>query len=132
MKCELAQESIVMAVYGELPDEKAPQLEQHLAGCEDCRREFEAVQAHATAMALFPAEEPSANLIARSRLRLEEPLDALPRASWLARGWRQFAQGFGRLRAAPVAVSAVLVAGLTAGGLSGYRAGGHRPQPPPS
>jgi len=129
MKCELAQESIVMAVYGELPDEKAPQLEQHLAGCEDCRREFEAVQALAKAMALFPAEEPSANLIARSRLRLEETLDALPRASWLARGWRQFAQGFGRLRAAPVAVSAVLVAGLTAGGFSGYRAGEHAQQP---
>ena len=125
MKCELAQESIVMAVYGELPDEKAPQLEQHLAGCDECRREFEAVHALAKAMALFPAEEPSANLIARSRLRLEEALDAMPRGSWLARGWQRFARGFGRLRAAPVAVSSVLVAGLTVGGFSGYRAGEH-------
>jgi len=129
MKCELAQETIVMAVYGELPDDKAPQLEQHLAGCEDCRREFEAVQALAKAMSLLPAEEPLANLIARSRLRLEEALDALPPGSWLLRGWRRFTQGFGRLRAAPVAVSAVLVAGLTAGGFSGYRAGEHAHQP---
>lgn len=129
MKCELAQEIIAMTVYGELPDDKAPQLEQHLAGCEDCRRELEAVQALAKAMSLLQAEEPSANLIARSRLRLEETLDALPRGSWLLRGWSRFTQGFGRLRAAPVAVSAVLVAGLTAGGFSGYRAGEHVHQP---
>jgi hypothetical protein len=76
-------------------------------------------------MALLPVEEPSANLIARSRLRLEEAIDTLPRGSWLLRGWQRFYQGAGRLRAAPVAVSAVLVTGLTVGGFSGYRAGEH-------
>jgi hypothetical protein len=132
MKCELAQEIIAMAVYGELPDDKAPQLEQHLAGCEDCRREFEAVQALAKAMSLLPVEEPSANLITRSRVRLEETLDALPRGSWLLRGWQRFSQGFWRLRAAPVAVSAVLVSGVTLGGYSGYRAGEHAHDAPAS
>jgi len=125
MKCETAQEIIALSVYGELPDDQGPQLEQHLLSCEACRREFEAVQALAKAMALLPVEEPSANLIARSRLRLEEAIDTLPRGSWLLRGWQRFAQGAGRLRAAPVAVSAVLVAGLTVGGFSGYRAGEH-------
>jgi hypothetical protein len=125
MKCETAQEVIALSVYGELPDDQGPQLEQHLAGCEDCRRELEAVQALAKAMSLLPFEEPSANLVARSRLRLEEAIDSLPRGSWLLRGWQRFSQGFLRLRAAPVAVSAVLVTGLTVGGLSGYRAGEH-------
>jgi hypothetical protein len=125
MKCETAQEIIALSVYGELPDDKGPQLEQHLLGCEACRREVEAVQALAKAMALLPVEEPSANLIARSRLRLEEAIDTLPRGSWLLRGWQRFYQGAGRLRAAPVAVSAVLVTGLTVGGFSGYRAGEH-------
>jgi HEAT repeats/Putative zinc-finger len=125
MKCEHAQDIIVMAAYGELPDDQAPQLERHLAGCENCRRELEAVQALSKAMSLLPIEEPSANLIARSRLRLEEALDAVPRGSWLVRGWQKLTQGAGRLRAAPVAVSAVLVAGLTVGGISGYEAGEH-------
>ena len=125
MKCETAQEIIALSVYGELPDDQGPQLEQHLLGCEACRREVEAVEALAKAMALLPVEEPSANLIARSRLRLEEVIDTLPRGSWLLRGWQRFYQGAGRLRAAPVAVSAVLVAGLTVGGFSGYRAGEH-------
>ena len=72
-----------MAVYGELPDDKAPQLERHLAECEHCRQELEAVKALSSAMSMLPVEDPSANLIARSRLRLEEALDAIPRGSWL-------------------------------------------------
>src|SRR5271165_5352561 len=125
MKCELAQEMIALSVYGELPDDQGPQLERHLAECELCRREIEAVQALSKAMSLVPVEEPSANLIARSRLRLEEALDIMPHGSWLLRLWQHFWQGIGRLRAAPVAVSAVLVIGITAGGYSGFLAGEH-------
>ncbi len=125
MKCELAREIIALAVYGELPDEHGPQLERHLAECEPCRRELEAVQALSKAMSLLPVEEPSANLIARSRMRLEEALDAVPHGSWLLRGWQRLTQGVWRLRSAPVAVSGVLVMGLTAGGYSGYLAGEH-------
>ena len=125
MKCELAQEMIALSVYGELPDDQGPQLERHLAACELCRRELEAVQALSKAMSLLPVEEPSANLIARSRLRLEEALDAVPHGSWLLRCWQRLAQGVWRLRSAPVAVSGVLVVGLTAGGYSGYRVGEH-------
>ncbi|MBV8673568.1 MAG: HEAT repeat domain-containing protein [Acidobacteriaceae bacterium] len=120
MKCELAQETIVMAVYGELPDGQASQFERHLAECERCREELEAVRALSKAMSLLPAEEPTPNLMARSRLRLEEALDEIPRGSWLARSWRRFGQSVGRLRGAPAAVSAVVVASLTVGGLSGY------------
>jgi len=125
MKCESAQETIVLAVYGELPDDKAPEFEQHLAGCERCRQEFEAVKALSVAMSLVPSGDPPANLVARSRLRLEEALDAIPRGSWLARNWRQFGQGIGRLRGAPAAVSAVVVASLTLGGVSGYEVSQH-------
>jgi hypothetical protein len=125
MKCEVAHEEIALAVYGELPDDQNHQLEQHLAECAECRRELEGVQALIKAMSLLPVEEPSANLVARTRLRLEEALDNMPRGGWLLRFSQRFSQGMGRLRAAPVAVSTVLVAGLTVGGLSGYRAGEH-------
>ena len=123
MKCEVAHEEIALAVYGELPDDRNHQLEQHLAECAECRSELEGVQALIKAMSLLPVEEPSANLVARTRLRLEEALDNMPRGGWLVRFSQRFSQGMGRLRAAPVAVSTVLVAGLTVGGLSGYRAG---------
>jgi anti-sigma factor RsiW len=123
MKCESAQENIALAAWGELPDEQRLQLEQHLAECEACRDELEAVQGLAKAMSLLPVEEPSANLLARTRLRLEEALDALPRENWLVRFSQRFSLGMSRLRSAPLAASALLVLGLGAGAYGGYRAG---------
>lgn len=123
MKCESAQENIALAVWGELPDEQRLQLEQHLTTCEGCTGELEAVQALAKALSLTPVEEPSANLLARTRLRLEEALDALPRDSWLVRFSQRFTLGMSRLRSAPLAASALVLMGLAAGGYGGYRAG---------
>jgi hypothetical protein len=125
MKCETAHESIALAVYDELADDQRHQLEQHLTDCDECRRELEGVQALVKAMSLLPVQEPSANLVARTRLRLEEALDAIPRGGWVLRFSQQFSQGVNRLRSAPVAASALLIAGLTAGGYGGYRAGAH-------
>jgi len=125
MKCELAQEQIALIVYGELPDDKVHLLEQHLAECESCRRELEAVQGLYKAMSLLPVEEPSANLVARTRLRLEEALDSMPHGSWLLRLSQKFSQGLGHMRAAPVAASVLLVLGVGIGGYAGFREGRH-------
>ena len=123
MKCESAQENIALAAWGELPDEQRLQLEQHLETCQGCRDELEAVQGLAKAMSLLPVEEPSANLLARTRLRLEEALDALPRENWLVRFSQRFSLGMSRLRSAPLAASTLLVLGVAAGGYGGYHAG---------
>jgi anti-sigma factor RsiW len=67
MDCELAQQKIALFAYGELPDDQCPALEGHLATCQRCQEEFAAVQALQQAMALAPAQEPSANLLAQAR-----------------------------------------------------------------
>lgn len=126
MKCESAHEKIALAVWSELADGQRQELEQHLAGCEACSNELDAVQALAKAMSLTPVEEPSANLLARTRLRLEEALDALPRDSWVVRFTQRFSLGMSRLRSAPLAASALLVIGLAAGAYGGYRTGVQR------
>lgn len=59
MNCELAREDIVLSVYGELPDDRVHRLEQHLAQCERCRQEMEAVSALQKAMTALPIAEPS-------------------------------------------------------------------------
>jgi anti-sigma factor RsiW len=125
MKCELAQEYVALSVYGELSDDQAHQLEQHLADCTRCHHELEAMRALQKAMSLLTVAEPSANLIARTRIRLEEALDTMPHGSWLLRASQSFQQGLNRLRAAPVMASALLVLGTGIGGYSGYRAGVH-------
>jgi hypothetical protein len=129
MDCELAQQKIALFAYRELPDDQCPALEGHLAICQRCQEEFAAVQALQQAMALAPAMEPSANLLAQARLRLEEALDTMPRTSWLTRIEQSMFRGVGTLGRAPVAASALLVLGLGAGtwGGSQYAAHIHRP-----
>ena len=121
MDCELAQQKIALFAYGELPDDQCHALEGHLATCKRCQEEFAAVQALQQAMALAPAQEPSANLLAQARMRLEEALDSMPRSSWLMRVQQSMFRGVSMLGRAPVAASALLVLGLGSGGLGGYQ-----------
>jgi hypothetical protein len=130
MNCEVAQEIIVLAVYGELPDDRAHQLEQHLTECERCRQEMEAVAGLQKALSVLPMVEPSPSLVARTRLRLDEALDALPHGGFLLRRWQSFRRGFGWMMSAPVMASAVLLVGLGAGGWGGYRIGTHKAATP--
>ena len=105
MECELAQQQIALFAYGELPDDQCHALEGHLAACKRCQEEFAAVQALQQAMALAPAQEPSANLLAQARLRLEEALDNMPRTSWLMRIQQSMFRGVSMLGRAPVAAA---------------------------
>ena len=99
MTCETGHEHIVLMMYGELGGEPAAELERHLEGCEGCRREFHAMLALEESMALVPMVEPSPNLVAESRMRLDDALDEIPAHGWTTRlrsnffGWTRFVQG---------------------------------------
>lgn len=127
MNCEVAHEKIVTAAYGELPDEEAHELERHLAACLECRNEREQLLALKVLANAWPALEPGPNLIARSRLRLEEALDALPPMRWYQRMMQRAQNNFASLRAAPVAVLLLLTAGGGMGLLAGYEYAMSRP-----
>jgi hypothetical protein len=120
MNCELAQERIVTAAYGELADEQAHELDRHVAGCAECQKEREHVLALKTLMSVHPALEPSASLVAHARLRLEEALDAVPPKRWYERWGQGIVNNFARLQAAPVAAMLLMVAGAGAGCLGEY------------
>ena len=121
MNCELAHERIVTAAYQELPDEQIHELERHVAGCPGCQTEREQVRALKILADAHPVLEPPANLVARSRLRLQEALDALPPMRWYQRLSQRLVNNFAVLQAAPVAVCLLLAAGLAAGCLGGYQ-----------
>ncbi|HVU45500.1 MAG TPA: HEAT repeat domain-containing protein [Terracidiphilus sp.] len=120
MNCELAQERIVTAAYGELADDQAHELERHIAGCEACQKEREQVLLVKTLASLHPAVEPAPNLVARARLRLEEALDALPPKRWYERWGQRIVNNFASLQSAPVAAVLLLVVGAGAGILGQY------------
>jgi HEAT repeats/Putative zinc-finger len=120
MNCELAQERMVTAAYGELPDELAHELERHLSGCADCQKEREQVRALKVLADVHSVTEPNPNLIARAHLRLDEALDALPPKRWYERLGERILNNFASLQAAPAAALLLLVAGAGAGVLGGY------------
>jgi anti-sigma factor RsiW len=120
MNCEVAHERIVLAAYGELADEQIHELDRHLVGCAECVAEREQLQALKTLAAVHPVIEPNANLVARSRMRLEEALDAIPPKRWYERFGEGLLNHFARLQAAPVAAALLLVAGIGAGSVGGY------------
>lgn len=120
MNCELAQERIVTAAYGELADEQAHELEHHVTGCAACQKEREQIYALRVLADLHPVADPGPNLIARARLRLDETLDTLPPKQWYERLGERILSNFASLQSAPVAALLLLVAGGGAGVLGGY------------
>lgn len=120
MKCETAQQCIVQYIYGELPDENCHSLEQHLSGCERCRNEMKVYEALRHAMSLAPVQDPSPNLLAQCRVRLDDVLDQLPPASLWLRAQTGFFGFFAQLRAAPGLAVSFAVLGLALGGVAGH------------
>jgi len=120
MNCELAHEWIVTAAYGELADEKVHELQGHLSECAECRKEQEQLQAMKVLADVLPVQEPGPNLVARSRLRLDEALDALPPMRWYELLMQHLLNNMASLQAAPMAAGLLLVAGIGAGSLGGY------------
>jgi anti-sigma factor RsiW len=101
-------------------------LEMHLRTCRACQAEMAATTAFFRALAQDagePGPEPSPTLLARSRMRLDASLDSYERAPFWKRIGQQMAFSAGRLRAAPVLSSGLLMLGLLAGAYGGYHAG---------
>ena len=120
MKCETARDNIVLMGYGELPDELAGGLEEHLSGCEDCRRELNALRAMEEYLVLAPVMEPSPNLLAQSRMRLDEALDAIPAHGFLTRLRVNFYNWVGHVQGAPALATLLVGVGFLAGNFT-YR-----------
>jgi len=120
MNCELAHERIVLAAYSELPDEQIHELDRHLAACTECSQEREQMLALKTLATAYPVVEPDPNFVTRSRIRLEESLDAIPPKRWFQRFGQRVLNNFANLQAAPVGVVLLLIVGGGAGTLGGY------------
>jgi len=120
MNCDLAHERIVLAAYAELLDEQAHELERHLATCSDCSQEREQLLALKTLATAYPVRELDPNFVARSRMRLDEALDAVPPKRWYERVGQRIMNSFSNLQAAPAAALLLLIVGAGAGAVGGF------------
>ena len=131
MKCQSARDCIVLLNYGELPDELAGVLEQHLLSCEDCREELEAFQSFEERLATMPVLEPSPNLLAQSRMRLDDALDMIPPHGFLTQLRTNFYRWLGNIQSAPALATLLLGVGFLTGNFTHRYQVARAPKTPP-
>lgn len=115
MKCEWVQENILLHIYNELPDDARYELEQHVARCTVCAAELKATrQFHAT-ISQFPVDEPSPNLVAASRMRLQEALETTEQGGFWQRLIFDPGAWLRPIKLAPALTAAIFILGFAGG-----------------
>ena len=132
MKCEWIRQNITMHVYGELPDDARFELEQHVTRCPDCAAELKAEQEFYALLvqdraASLAQNEPSANLLAASRMRLQEALETAQQGSWWHRLAFDPADWLRQVKFSPALASAILILGFAGGVGTTYKIYASRP-----
>ncbi len=121
MNCEWVRANVALYVYDELQDDERHEFERHVEGCPGCLEEVAMLREFREEMSALPVQEPSPNLLASSRMRLQEALEH----EKSARGWYRFtfdlAGWMHAMRFSPALSAALLIFGFTAGLLTTYR-----------
>jgi hypothetical protein len=121
MKCEWVQQNIVLYIYNELADDARYELEQHVTRCAACSAELKAERQLHTRLAALPVEEPAPNLLASSRMRLQESLETAEQGGW----WRRLifdpAAWLRQIRFSPALASAIFIVGFAGGIGTAYK-----------
>jgi len=126
MKCEWVRENIVLSVYGELADDARHEMEQHVARCADCAAELKAEQEFHALLEQGRAGDPllgdpSPNLLAASRMRLQEGLETVKQGSFFSRLAFDPANWLLQMKFSPALAAVILIFGFAGGIGSAYK-----------
>ncbi len=115
MKCDWVRDNIVFYVYNELEDDARFEVEQHLGRCPECAAELKSTRKFHTTLSQAPVAEPSPNLLASSRMRLQEALETTTQGGF----WQKLVFDPGnwlrQIRMAPAMVAAIFIVGFGGG-----------------
>jgi hypothetical protein len=123
MNCEWVRGNILLAVYGELADDARHELEQHVARCGQCAAELKAAQEFHGLLSRdrVRVEEPSANFLAASRMRLQEALETAEQGGFWTKVAFDPANWLRQLRFSPALAAVILLAGFAGGVGTAYK-----------
>jgi len=122
MKCEWTKENVVLYMYDELPDDAKFEFMSHVQHCDSCRQELEAAQAFRMDMSSLATPEVSPNLLASSRMQLQEALEhAQQNRSFWGMFIFDFAGWMQQIKLAPALTAALLIVGFAGGSLTTWR-----------
>jgi len=121
MNCELFKQNVILLVYEELADDLLFEMRQHAARCAACHQELESAQQFRSDVSAVPVMEPAPNLLAASRLRLQEALETAEQH----RGWRAWVfdpvDWLRQLKFSPALAAVILIVGFAGGLLTAFR-----------
>jgi len=111
----------VLYVYGELADDARHELEQHVVRCADCAAELKAEQDFHALLVHDRAADPTPNLLASSRMRLQEGLETVQQGGFFSRLTFDPANWLRQVRFSPALASAILIIGFAVGIGTAYK-----------
>jgi putative zinc finger protein/HEAT repeat protein len=115
MKCDWVKDNIVFYVYNELEDDARYEVEQHLARCPECTAELKAARKFHATLSQTLVAEPSPNLLAASRMRLQEALEGTTQGGFWQRLVFDPGNWLRQIRMAPAMVAAIFIVGFGGG-----------------
>ena len=114
MKCDWVRQNILFYVYNELEDDARYEVEQHLGRCPECASELKATRKfHATLSETVA--EPTPNLLAASRMRLQEALETTRQGGFWHRLILEPALWLRQIRMSPALAAAIFIVGFGGG-----------------
>ena len=120
MNCEWIKENVSLYHYGELADGDRHEFEVHVERCPKCAALVAEERRFQDAMSLVAAEEPSANMLAAARMRLQEGLETAEQSRW--HRWTFDLAGWMRqMRFAPALALSLLIVGFASGVMVTWR-----------
>jgi hypothetical protein len=115
MKCDWVRQNILFYVYNELEDDARYEVEQHLARCPECAIELKATRKFHATLSEMPVAEPTPNLLAASRMRLQEALETTRPGGLWRRLVLEPAIWLRQIRMAPALAAAIFIVGFGGG-----------------
>ena len=127
MKCDWVKENVVLYIYDELADDAKFEFMHHIQHCAACKQELEAAQAFKSEMSELPVEEVSPNLLAASRMQLQEALEnaGQSRSLWSMLAF-DFAGWLQQIKLAPALTVALLMIGFAGGAMTTWQMANRR------
>jgi len=119
MNCDWVKANITLYVYDELADDSRYELEQHVHRCGACAADLENLRSFRATLSSVPQLEPTPNLLAASRMRLQEALETVEQH----RGWRLLdpMTWLRQMKFSPALAAALLIVGFAAGIATAWR-----------
>ena len=115
MKCDWVRENITFYVYNELEDDARYEVEQHLARCPECATELKTVRKFHATLSQMPVKEPTPNLLAGSRMRLQEALETTSQGGFWQRLIFDPGNWMRQIRMSPALTAAIFILGFGGG-----------------